>query len=120
MHVSLPFAEGEEYFRLGADVLDGGGPGADLPAQDVVEDLYGVLLPLEVDAVHVAEQEEQQPRVVHLLAELRQHDVRLLLGLVAEQQRLHVHHLLREVLLRFERILLSSLAIIMCQLGYNI
>ena len=102
MHVSIPFAEGEEYFRLGADVLDGGGPGADLSAEDVVEDLDGVLLPLEVDSVHVAEQEEQQPRVVHLLAELRQHDVRLLLGLVAKQQRLHVHHLLREVLLRFE------------------
>ena len=65
--ISLPFAEGEEYFRLGADVLDGWGPGADLPAEDVVEDLYGVLLPLEVDSVHVAEQEEQQPRVVHLL-----------------------------------------------------
>ena len=95
-----PLAEREEYFGLGANVLDGGSPGANLSPEDVVEDLHRVLLPLKVDPVHVAEQQEQEARVVHLLAQLGQHDVRLLFRLVAEEQGLHVHHLLREVLLR--------------------
>ena len=49
VHAFSPSAKCEEYFRLGADVLYGGGAAADLAPDHVAEDLDGVLLALKVD-----------------------------------------------------------------------
>lgn len=46
-HLALsPFEQDEEHFLMGAEIFHCGAAGANLPAQDVVEDLTHVLLPL--------------------------------------------------------------------------
>lgn len=42
----LPFEQDEEHFLMGAKVFNCGAASANLPAQDVVEDLTHVLLTL--------------------------------------------------------------------------
>ncbi len=64
---SSPFAKSEQDIRLCTNVLDRRGPGSDLPPEDVVEDVDGVLLPLEVDPVKVRQDQEQQAGIIGLL-----------------------------------------------------
>jgi len=66
----LPLAEGEDDLRLGADVLHGRGSSPDLPPQNVVEDVDGILLALEVDPVEVGQDQQQQAGVVRLLKQV--------------------------------------------------
>lgn len=47
MCVLVPFQQHEEDILLGAEVLHRGRPGANLPPQDVVEDLSHIFLTLE-------------------------------------------------------------------------
>ena len=68
--VFLPSAQREKDLWLGANVLDRRRPRSYLSAHNVVKYLYGVLLPLKVDPVHVAQEEKKKSSVVHLLAEL--------------------------------------------------
>jgi hypothetical protein len=63
----LPLAEGEDDLWLGADVLHGRGSSPDLSPQNVVEDVDGILLALEVDPVEVGQDQQQQAGVVRLL-----------------------------------------------------
>ena len=60
----------------------------DLPPEDVFEDLGRLLPGLELQPGEVAEQGGDEGGVVHLLGELRQHDVALLqlVTVMAEQQ----------------------------------
>jgi hypothetical protein len=75
---SSPSAKSEKDIRLGTNVLDGRGPGSDLPPEDVVEDVYGVLLPLEVDPVKVRQDQQQQAGIVGLLKNKGQNYLKLL------------------------------------------
>ena len=65
-----------------------------LPAEHIVENLSCVFPSLEVDSVEVPEEEEEEARVVHLLAELGQDHVALLLVVAREQHRRYVPKLL--------------------------
>ena len=65
-----------------------------LPAEHIVENLSCVFPALEVDSVEVPEEEQEEAGVVHLLAELGQHHVALLLVVSREQHRRYVSKLL--------------------------
>ena len=65
-----------------------------LPAEHIVENLSGVFPSLEVNPVEVPEKEEEEAGVVHLLAELGQHHIALLLVVAREQHRRYVPELL--------------------------
>ena len=65
-----------------------------LPTEHIVENLSRVFPSLEVDPVEVPEKEEEEAGVVHLLAELRQHHVALLLIVPREQHCRYVPKLL--------------------------
>ena len=67
----LPSAKSKEDIRLGADILDGRGSSPDLSPQNVVEDVNGVLLPLEVDPVQVGQDEQQKTGVVRFLEKMK-------------------------------------------------
>jgi hypothetical protein len=75
---SSPSAKSEKDIRLGTNVLDGRGPGSDLPSEDVVEDVYGVLLPFEVDPVKVRQDQEQQAGIIGLLKSKGQNCLKLI------------------------------------------
>ena len=68
-----------------------------MSAEDIVENLSCVFPPLKVNPVKVPEEEEQQPGVVHLLAQLRQHHVALLLVVPREQHGRDVSKLLADL-----------------------
>ncbi len=63
----LPSAKSKEDIWFSADVLDGRGSSTDLPPQDVVKDVNGILLTLEVDPVKVGQDEQQETGVVGFL-----------------------------------------------------
>ena len=65
-----------------------------LPTEHIVENLSRVFPSLEIDPVEVPEEEEEEAGVVHLLAELGQHHVALLLIVTREQHRRYVPKLL--------------------------
>ena len=65
-----------------------------LPTEHIVENLSRVFPSLEVNPVEVPEEEEEEAGVVHLLAELGQHHVALLLVVAREQHRRYVSKLL--------------------------
>ena len=54
---------------------------------------------LEVYFMHVPEEQQQQPAVVHLLAELGQGDVTLLVAVGVEQEGGDGHQVLADILL---------------------
>ena len=54
---------------------------------------------LKIYFMHVFEEQEEEPAVVHLLAELGQGDVALLLAVRAEQERGDGHQVLADILL---------------------
>ena len=62
----------------------------DLPTEHIVENLSRVFPSLEVYPVEVPEEEEKEAGVVHLLAQLGQHHVALLLIVAGEQHRRYV------------------------------
>ena len=68
-----------------------------MSAEDIVENLSCVFPPLKVNPVKVPEEEEQQPGVVHLLAQLRQHHIALLLVVPREQHCRDVPKLLADL-----------------------
>ena len=118
---SLPFAESEQNLWLGADVLDRRGPGANLSPEHIVEDLDGVLFTLKVDTMEVSQEEQQHPCVVHLLAQLCQHDVRSVpvgaAGAVgSEQHPFHRDQMLRQVLLGLQWIIRKSDRLVNCEI----
>ncbi len=71
----LTFAQREKDLRRGADILHSGRPSSDGAPQHTVENLRNILLALEVNAVEVPDEEEEEAGVVHLLGELGKHNV---------------------------------------------
>ncbi len=65
--VSLTFAQREKDLRRGADILHSGSPGSDGAPQHTVKNLRNILLALEVNAVEVPDEQEEEAGVVHLL-----------------------------------------------------
>ena len=102
MNIYLRFtsAQGEQYLGCRADVLDCRGPRPNLSTQDVVENLSSIFLSLKVDFVQVAEQHQQEAGVVHLLRQLGEQDVRLLLVVIAKDYRCDVRKLFTYILLK--------------------
>lgn len=97
-----PSAQRENDVRFRANVFHGGSSRSNLPPEDTVENLNGILFALKVYPVHIPQQGQNKACVVHFLAELGQHNVRLLVGLVAEQQLFHVGQLSRQILLSLQ------------------
>ena len=69
--VPVAIEGGEQDVRFGTEILDGGEPRADLPPEQIVEDLDHILARLELELVDVQEQVVQQVGAVRLLRELR-------------------------------------------------
>ena len=86
-----PSDQDEEELTLGADILHGGGPRANLPTEDVIEDLGHILLCLKVQTLEVGDEVERDVMVVELLSQLRCEFRLRLLALRAVQHVLHQH-----------------------------